>query len=47
MVIVAYWMKGEGKQFKRFETLAEAQAFMSALAENPNCEAFGIEKERS
>lgn len=42
MIVVEYWMKGEAVQAKQFKTPGEAQAFMSALAENPNCEAYGL-----
>ncbi len=41
---IGYYMKGCVKQYAQFETLAEAQAFMKALSENPNCESYGLER---
>jgi hypothetical protein len=41
---VAYYMKGEPKQYRTFETRAEANAFMLALNNNPNCEGYGVER---
>ena len=41
---VYYYMKGQAKQFRTFNTLAEARAFMQALNENPDCECYGIER---
>ena len=42
-VVVAYYMKGEAKQYRVFSTREEAKAFCRALAQNPNCECYGIE----
>ena len=42
MVTVEYWMMDNPKSSKSFDSHAEASAFMSALASNPNCEAYGI-----
>lgn len=42
MKTVEYYMKGEPKSYKSFETLAEAQAFMAALCVNPKCEGYGL-----
>ena len=39
---VEFWFKDEPKKIKSFASLKEAQAFMSALADNPLCEAYGI-----
>ena len=41
---VSYYMKGESKQVKTFDTLSEARAFMQALDINDDCEAYGIER---
>lgn len=43
-ITVAYYMKGEGKQYSRFDTFKEAKFFMQWLAINPDCEAYGIER---
>jgi hypothetical protein len=43
---VGYYMQdSQSKQFKTFETLAEARAFMQALNDDPRCESYGIERE--
>jgi predicted transcriptional regulator len=41
---IEFYMKGEPKQYKTFDSLAEARAFMLALNSNPNCESYGIKK---
>lgn len=40
--LVEFYMKGKPRQTKEFDTQKEAFAFMSALAENEECEAYGI-----
>lgn len=40
--IVEYYLKGEGKMAASFKTYAEAQAYMKALNDNPNCESYGV-----
>lgn len=44
MIFVSYYMQGLSKQSKGFETRAEANAFMTALSTNPNCEGYGVER---
>lgn len=39
---VSYYMKGQSLQFKNFETKAEAESFMIALNDNPECESFRL-----
>lgn len=41
---VFFYMKWQPKQFRTFDTPAEAKAFMLALSENPDCECYGTEK---
>jgi hypothetical protein len=47
MIVVVYWMKGKPKDSERFDTLAEARAFMKALAICDSCEGYGIDREVS
>lgn len=44
MKTVSYYMKGEPKQYAKFDTLEQAQIFMLELNENPNCESYLLEK---
>jgi len=39
---IEFYMKGKSKQYKTFDSLIAAQAFMQGLNINPNCEAYGI-----
>ncbi len=39
---IEYYMKGEPKQYKTFDSFKEAQVFMQALNINPDCEAYGV-----
>lgn len=39
---VEFYMKGEAKSSQTFDTLKQAQDFMLALSDNPNCESYGI-----
>ena len=41
---VIYYMIGEQKQSKKFNSLEEARVFMLALSDNTNCECYGLEK---
>lgn len=41
---VGYYLKGQPKQYRTFDTLPQAQAFMAALNQNPDCESYGIER---
>jgi len=44
--VVEYWMKDDpSKSTRSFDSLPEAQAFMSGLDINPNCEAYGLAKQ--
>ncbi len=38
---IEFYMKGENKQTKSFDTIKEYQTFFQALSINPNCEAYG------
>ena len=42
MRIVYFYMKGQAKQFQKFNTFEEAVAFLKALKTNPDCEACGF-----
>lgn len=44
MQVVSYYMKGHPLQSQQFETLPEAKAFIKALASNPNCESYKLER---
>ena len=44
MKTVSYYMKGEPKQSRQFNSIEAARAFMLALNENPNCESYLLEK---
>ncbi len=41
---VEFYIRGESKQYKTFNSFTEAQIFMQGLEINPNCEAYGIIK---
>lgn len=45
--VVYFYMKGAPLQRQTFDTLKEAQLFMLILNENPECEAYGIERSRA
>lgn len=41
-IVIGYYLKGkQGKQYKKFNTEAEAKAFMQAMELNPACIAYG------
>jgi hypothetical protein len=42
MTTVVYYITGEARQTRSFNTPGEARAFTSALHENPNCESYRI-----
>lgn len=44
-ITIGYYLKGEPKQYKNFQTEAEAKAFMKGLEMNPKCEAYGRERQ--
>jgi len=41
---IYFYMKGEAKQYRSFDSIDEARGFMAALNINPNCEAYGIQR---
>lgn len=41
---ISYYMKGESKNSKTFNTFPEAKTFMEALELNPECESFKHER---
>jgi hypothetical protein len=42
--VVSYYMKNQPKQYKVFNRRSEAVIFCQALAINPDCECYGIER---
>lgn len=44
MKTVTYYLKGQPISSRSFDTLEEAQAFMLALNENPDCESYRLER---
>ena len=43
---VTFYLKGKRKDWRRFDTLPEAQAFMLALSLCDCCESYGLERIR-
>lgn len=46
MYTVYFYLKDQTKDSKTFKTLQEAGAFMMGLYNNPDCECYGIHRER-
>ena len=44
MITIYFYMKNEPKQYKTFENRLQAESFMMQLYNDPNCEAYGIER---
>lgn len=44
MITVYFYIKGQPKDYKRFETMSEAQAFIKAMKLNDDCESVGIQR---